>query len=396
MTFGITPTGFNPKTLQDVLASLRTRQRASIDPNWAADDESLEGQVNASHAAELAELWEELDFVVNQFNPDDQEGVEQDMVCAISGTTRLSATKGTVTISLQSSGPTTWPAGTLVAQDGDPTNVWVLDSNRVAPGAGTFNADFTAQNTGHIEAPAGTLTVRLSSVPNWVGATNPFDANAGRNIETDDELRIRREEELRAEGGASEPAISADVEAVNPTALKSVRTLENDGDIVDANGLPPHSFEVLIWDPAPDGPVDNDLIAQAIWNSKAFGIQTFGSTTGTAKTSAGESKTMHFSRVNQDVLFVDIDIEIDSTFPLDGDAQVKAALKAVSESYLPGGTVYALDLRAASRSVQGVLTSPALRLKLSIPPGLGDTADIPISVRDIATLDTSNITVNHV
>lgn len=396
MTFGITPTGFNPKTLQDILVSLRTRQRATIDPNWAADDESLEGQLNATHAAELAEVWEELDFLVNQFNPDDAEGTEQDMICSISGTTRLKETKGTVVINLTCSGPTTWPAGTLVAQDGDPTNVWTLDSNVTAGIAGTFSGNFTAQNAGHIEAPAGTLTVLLSSVPSWVGASNPLDANAGRNVESDDDLRIRREEELRAEGGASEPAISADVENVNPTAIKSVKTLENDSDVTDINGLPPHSFEVLIWDPAPDGPVANDLIAQAIWDSKAFGIQTHGTVNGTAKTSAGESKTVNFSRVTNLDLHVSIDVIVDDSFPADGDQQIENALKALSEKWLPADTVYALDLRATAKTISGVVTSPAVRLKFGGAPGGGDTVDLTVSVREIATLDTSNITVNHV
>lgn len=397
MTFGITPTGFNPKTLRDVLTSLKTTQRATIDPNWAADDESLEGQLNAGFAAELAEVWEELDFVVNQYNPDDAEGVEQDMICSLSGTTRLKQTKGTVSINLTSSGPTTWPAGTLVAQDGDPTNVWVLDANVVAGIAGTFPGAFTAQNAGHIEAPAGTLIVRLSSVANWVGASNPLDAAAGRDVEKDPDLAIRREEELRGQGGASEPALSVDVEAVNPTAIKSVRTIENDELTPDVDGRPGKSFEVILWDPAPDGPVNNDLIAQAIWDSKALGIKAYGTNqTGNAKNTRGDTKVMGFTRVSEDVLHVSIDIKIDDTFPINGDDQVKEQLKLVTEKYLPGDTVYALDLRAASRAVQGVITSPGLRLKFGGAPSGGDTADLTVSIREIATLDTSNIVVNHV
>lgn len=395
MSFGITAQGFVPKTLQDILASLRAKQRATVDPNWSASDETLEGQLNGSFAAEHAEVWGILDFLVNQYNPDAAEGVELDMLSALTATLRLGNTKGTVVINLQSSGATTWPAGTLVAQDADPTNVWVLSTAVVAGAPGTFPGNFVAQNPGHIEAPSGSLTVKVSSVASWVGATNPLDASPGRNIETTEELRIRREEELRALGGSSEPAVTEDIEQLNPTAIKSVRVLSNETDAVDANGLPPHSFEAIIWDPAPDGPVDDDLIAQRIWDSKALGIQTNGFRFGTAITKAGEHKTMFFTRVEESIIFFGLDVVIDPSFyPTDGDDQVKAALKKEAEKLLPGGTVYFLKFRAAALNITGVIDAPQLRAGLNTPAVTEQ--NLLVNIRARGVLDTSNITVNHV
>lgn len=396
MTFGITSTGFNPKTVQDVVSSLRTRQRGLLDPNLDISDASPQGQMNGTFAAEIAEVWEQLDFLANQLNPDDQEDEQQDVVCSLTGTTRLKATKGTCVISLVSSGAATWPIATIVAQEDNPSNSWVLDTAVVAGAAGTYPGNFTAQSAGHIEAPAGSLTVRVSSVPSWTQAFNPLDAIAGRNIETQPELALRREEELRGLGGASEPAITTDVEELNPTAIKSVRTFVNEGDVPDINGLPAHSFEVVVWDPVPDGPVDNDLLAQTIWNTKAFGIASHGSSSGTALTKALEHKTVFFTRPTVLHLFVSalVSVNVD-TFPVDGDEQVKLALKAEIETLKPGDTVRNLRLAASCLTVEGV-DDAGVFFKFGSAPSFADIANLTTTIRQIASLDTADITVTHV
>src|SRR5262249_36114068 len=66
-----------------------------------------------------------------------------------------------------------------------------------------------AVDTGPLPAPAGTLTVIDTPVAGLSSVTNAADAILGRNQETDSELRIRREEELRAAGKGTVDAIRA-------------------------------------------------------------------------------------------------------------------------------------------------------------------------------------------
>src|SRR5690606_28310720 len=74
-------------------------------------------------------------------------------------------------------------------------------------------------------------------------------------------------------------------------------------DYVDALGLPPHSVEVVVDDGDPPA-VDDDAIAQAIFDSTGAGIQWYGSSgdSGTATDEEGTEYTVPFTRVQ----FVDI------------------------------------------------------------------------------------------
>ena len=72
----------------------------------------------------------------------------------------------------------------------------------------------------------------------------PFDG--GRNTETDDEFRARYYLSVDFAGGVNIDAIVAEIyESVE--AVIAVTGEENDTDTKSANGLPPHSFEIVVY-----------------------------------------------------------------------------------------------------------------------------------------------------
>ena len=68
---------------------------------------------------------------------------------------------------------------------------------------------FFAQNTGPIPAPANSVTEILTPIGGWQTANNPKAGNTGRDIETDSELRLRRQQSIRILGAATLEAIRA-------------------------------------------------------------------------------------------------------------------------------------------------------------------------------------------
>ena len=136
---------------------------------------------------------------------------------------------------------------------------------------------------------AGTITTIVNPLDGITGCTNPAAVDGGRGRETDEEYRDRYYKSVDFAGGVNIDAIVAEI-SQNVEAVSSVIGYENDTDITDELGLPPHSFEVVVY-----GGLDQD-IAKAIYRRKAAGIQTHGSTTIPIISISGQSIGISFSR----------------------------------------------------------------------------------------------------
>lgn len=386
-------TGLQIKTIEEILDELSTQQKAEIDAALnTAPDEPI-GQLNGIFAAQLREAWEVLAVAYNGFNPDAAEGFLLEKLSALTGTLREGATKSTVTTTCDLDAATTLLAGTHFAHVvGEPDNRWTPQADYTAAGAGAQTVDFEAENAGAVIANAGTLTVIATPVTGWNSVTNPTDATVGKEIDTDAELRERREEELRATGSATLDAIRADVIADEDVLQCSV--FENTSNVVDAQGLPPKSIEVVVFDGTP--PVlTNDEIAQLIFDTKAAGIEAFGIESGTATDSLGAFHTIKFSRPTEREVWVEMFVSVNISTGYAGAAALEAALVALNESdLLQGRDVIAARLGEVAMSFDGIfdLYSPP---QLGFSPGPVGTTNLSIDNREIARLDTGRITINE-
>lgn len=253
-----------------------------------------------------------------------------------------------------------------------------------------------ASGAGTVEVTGGTANAALGF---HTVAVNGFVGNAavvGKDIESEEDFRARREELLTATGAATVDAITADLR--NVTDVLSASTLTNRTDYTDANGLPPHSVEAVVL-----GGTDND-VAQGLWDSIAGGIRDYGTLSGTAVDDNGDNQTVNFSRPTDKPVYLEIDVIVDLGAYADGgtgdytvgDAEVKAALLAYGDALLTGGDVIVEKTKAAALSVSGVEDISATRLKLDGAPSGGDTINLPIALREISSWATSRITVTRV
>lgn len=172
--------------------------------------------------------------------------------------------------------------------------------------------------TGPIVSPAYSLTVIDTPVSGLTRVINANDGVVGRNVETDAALRIRRKDALQRSGSATMDAIRSKLLELN--GVDEAFGLENITNAIDANGLPGKSIRFYI-----QGGSDIE-IAQAIWNSKAGGIETNGTTTASAVDSQGKTQSVKFSRPAVVQIYYSLDITKESDFPSDGSEQIKKAL----------------------------------------------------------------------
>ena len=384
----LTAAGLHIDSLEDRIAAVKAEIRALIAPNLDLSTETPLGQI--------VEIWCErtqaaLELARSLYASLDPDGASGDALAARSlwtGTVKRGATAGLVLLTVNLDGGTNLPAGSVAAVAGEPANRWATTEAVPAP-AGPA-ADYTvvaeAEETGAIQALAGTITVIATPVAGWNTVTNAADAVPGAGEESDPDLRLRREDELEGGGSATVNSIRAGLRRLE--GMISAIVYENDLDVA-ADGIPPHAVEAVIWD-GPIPAVANADIAETVWTRKAAGIRPWGSTITDHEDSAGISHEVRFTRVAPIRCRVRVEVLVDSDYA--GNASVRDAVEARAAAFLtPGVDLYRSRVTDWVMDVAGVVN--VIVVTLARWPDAEAAVDLPMDVREIATIDAADVTV---
>ena len=171
--------------------------------------------------------------------------------------------------------------------------------------------------------------------------------------ETDASVRARIRQSLAGRSAGMADSIEAAVKAC--PNVRDAKVYVNDTDTADANGIPGHSVAVVTRSGQPAD------IVQAIFNKKAPGIGTYGTTTENAYDSRGVAHPISYTRYADKIVFVYVYIRV-----LDGGSQeaISAAVPDAIVNYIDSlglggdlnvpqiyGVVYAADPSIANTFV---------------------------------------------
>jgi uncharacterized phage protein gp47/JayE len=387
---GLSTAGFSIPTLDELYTQLKDLARARIDPELDTGPDSVIGILLGIFAERLHDVWLGERDVYSAFLPGGATGVALTNLSLLTGTLRRPATFGRVSALANLNSGVTLPAGSQARVPGQ-TVTWVTQANvtNAGPSATNVAVILVADATGPQRANAGTLTEIASPVSGWNSITNPTDAVLGLSDETDGELRVRREAELRVQGSGNIDAIVADVGALE--GVIDTKGTENTSDIVDGEGIPAHAFRVVVWDGVVPGASD-DEIAQAIWEAKPAGILSYGTTgSGNALDALGTPHAVLFDRATLVPVYLTVDLDINlALFPADGVAQIKNAMVDYANSHWGvGDDVIRSALYGAIFSVSGV--ERINQIYAGTAPSPFGTVDLTIGPAEIAILETTNI-----
>ncbi len=235
-----------------------------------------------------------------------------------------------------------------------------------------------------LEFSSSTNANQVLQFPEFIQGFNTEDAIPGTDTEEDPAFRIRRIELLSQGGRATVETIRSNLRAL-PDVLQ-VQVIENTTLLTDINGLPGKSFEAIIQGG------DHQTISDEVWRVKGGGIEPFGSVSGTVTDSMGKEQTIYYSRPTELPIYMSMTLTTDSdTYPVDGDTQVKEALKAAGDALEVGENVIALAMKCVPLEVPGVVDVPVFKIDIVDPPT--GTDNILIDVRGLATVAIANIDV---
>lgn len=395
MTDELTSTGLNLDDFETVRALVVAQLRATISNILDVSPDQPIGQITditLEHRQQISELLQE---VYSAMDPEQATGQSLDALCSMTGTYRNPATYGTVGLTLNLNAATTVPAGSIVAVTGDPDNQWILDTAVTSVGAGNYAGTATASETGVIQALAGTITTIVTPVAGWNSVTNALDADEGEEVESDTDLRLRREVELQQGGSTSLGAVIAAVSALSGVlqvaGYENVRSYSQDG-------MPPKSIEIVYWSgttsPTPAATVS--AIAETIQEEKAGGVKAYGTNTddgtppNTAETvtDAYGSYEIGFTRAEDLAVELNYTLTTNSDYP--GNAAFSAYVAGWADDNLGiGDNVLYTKMIDVGYNVAGVENLQLIQR--FVGGGAWLTTDLVVGDRQIATIDSGDV-----
>ncbi len=167
-------------------------------------------------------------------------------------------------------------------------NLLVLSDNLTTCSVTTI-ANFFTQEYGRITLPYGIVTRMVNNITGFTGVTNQLEPAYGRLQESDIELRQSYIAKSALRSNTMIDSIVAEL-LNNVANVESASGYENDTNMVNNRGLPPHSIEIIV-----EGG-DNNEIAGAILRRKAGGIQTYGSIEVHVPGNYGDAIPVRFNR----------------------------------------------------------------------------------------------------
>jgi hypothetical protein len=314
--------GLDTRTVAEIREELVDEISGDISPSIDLSTTNPLGQIVSIFSNQLAETEEALSQLVASIDPEMATSVGLDRICSLHGVTRRAGTKSALSCSLLFSQTGEHAAGTLIAYpSGSSTNLFTNVSavSVTSVPLTASNVLFRAISTGSVQVILGTagaltLTNIASPIAGWDRIYGTSNLSIGTNIETDAQLRIRRQSEIFKAGSTSTNGIrAAIISRVSGVYPQGTYIVENtSSNTVDS--IPPHSFEAVVWSTS-EG--TDSQIAEAIHSSKAAAGGTYGTSYYDVVDSTNITRRIYFTRPAEIPLRISasIDYEPGNTYP---------------------------------------------------------------------------------
>lgn len=386
--WGLTDRGFRRPTYAELLDALEYKARELFGSKANLTVRSPLGIFLRIFAWVLNLLFSTIEDVYNSRFVDTAVGTSLYNLGKAIGLRLLAAQKAVGYLQISGTDGTPIPVGWLAATVAGAQYV-VVAEGIIENGTVTLPAQATLAGPDGNTA-AGTITAIVNPMDGIASVTNPAPFDGGRNTETDAEYRARYYESVDYAGGVNADAIGGEI-LQNVEGVYSAVVYENDTDEPDADGIPPHAFEAVVY-----GGLDGEVATQ-IFRRKAAGIQTHGNTTIAVVSASGAPYDISFSRPQPVPIYIRItNLKTDPrTFPSDGKEQVIQALVSYIGGDAKGGltigeSVIYNRLPTPIYTVAGVVD---FDLEISGDGTTYSTDNIPVTSREKAVTDEGKVSV---
>ncbi|MCF8020856.1 MAG: baseplate J/gp47 family protein [Vallitaleaceae bacterium] len=315
--YGITKDGFKKKSREQIVEDMKLALKNKFN-NLNMTDKNPLIKIIKVVSYPIALYWSTLESLYNNRWISTATDSTLDEVIQYLGLTRRQGTKAVTNVTFSGDDLTFIPEEFLLETVAEkPIQFQTTESGYI--GGGSITLQVEALETGiDGNVAANTITEVVNPISGLDSVTNTDEAQGGGERETDQELRERYYESYDRAGGSTLTAIRANI--LENTGVTACLMLENYTVSVDENGLPPKSFESIVY-----GGVDAEVI-EAIYDKKPAGIESHGNISGTIDDEIGRTHTISFSRAAPVDIYISMEIVRGSNFPLDGEEKIKSEI----------------------------------------------------------------------
>ena len=404
--YGWTDQGWVLKPQNKILSDIQERLNAIVDPvtgqtmNISNPDDPRIQEINAISDA-IAQVWQEAQNAVNQFDPLKATGAGLSGLVQLNGLTRTGGTYASIVVALTGTPNAIIAMGQQII---DPTNTWtfVLPSWAFdSEGNAIVTAQCTETGVTSMAIGDGLAMKILTPQSGWKTATATAISD-GVAEESDATLRERRNQSTETTSSNNLLALYGALR--NITGVTFVKIYTNSGLAMDSRGIPGKTIAPIIVG-GDDEEVANTIFAK----TSVVDCNTFGDT-------EVEIVDQYYSDITYSIGFtrpavVPIYVAVlgvvinPAVWPSNGPQLIKEAIVSYSQGgapaigidtgqgwqsgYTPGQTVYASDLYFPVSSVAGInITGIAVG---SAPNPV--ESSVVINWKQLALFSVANITV---
>lgn len=381
------------KTRPEIVTELEDGLRSIYGDDINLEQDSPDGQLVGIFAQAATDIRELARDIYSSMDPDQAQGTVLDQRVAINGIGRKGGTftktpvnitvDRTVTLTgLDASAETLEiPAGVYTVKDDAGTQFVLIDTVTIA--AGTHSLSFRAKDIGAVLVSIDSISTAVTAIAGVTAISNTAGVTVqGVDEESDAALRIRRKRSTSIASVSFLDSIEATV--LDLDGVTAVLAEENNTDVTDANGTPPHTVWVIV-----EGG-DNTEIAEALNAKKSAGAGWRGDVTVTVERPNGRTVDIKFDRPGSEDLYLRFNVVVvgggvidtenlkdliveNVLYNIGDDASVDAVVcyvKSVNEKYRVTGAEVSKD----GLTWDEVVTLDAISNRFSM-----DTARISIS-----------------
>jgi uncharacterized phage protein gp47/JayE len=479
MTFGVTSTGFNRKTNEDIISDLETAWKNEFGQDSDLSEDSPNSIIIGLIGGMSDSLWQVAEDTYNSLNVNTAEDVSLDNASSLTGTERKGASASTANVSFRGDNATSIPTNTQVKQSSTGLILKTLTDEFIAQGSTnwiqitvttitdnatyrfyingntySYVADATAtadeivaglkavvesaaiglsitdegsglmtieaddkndiyditadskMTVGKVQSVIGVVALEIgtneiaantideisTAISGLDSVRNYFAGETGREIESNQELRLRRKQDIAVSGFNFTDAIRAKI-LDEVVGVSYCRVYENDTLAIDSDGIEPKSYEAIV-----EGGSNTD-IAEKLSKLKTAGLPSDGDITVEVTNDQGIPNNIKFSRPTNNYLWIDVVIDsynTEETFPVDGEAAIKAALLEFAEDeFNIGDIIVTQKFNTPVYSIPGIGSVTITIASTGTPGGTPSysAANINLSIREKPNFDLSRMTV---
>jgi uncharacterized phage protein gp47/JayE len=253
--------------------------------------------------------------------------------------------------------------------------------------------NFASESKGEIALPDGSITEIVTAIPGLISVVNLSGYVAGRERESDADMRKSYVEKIFARSSRMLDSIKSAL-LLNVQGVATVETYENDQDEEDAFGRPPHCIEVVI-----EGG-DDVQIATIIDEYKAGGIQTYGTVETIVPGDEGEPIMIRFNRPTSVYVWYRVTVTLNGSqqLPVDYVPLITEAVRQYTADVAIGSPIVPKRINTAMyRTVAGDFYTAEVEAfvtrDIGASPGEYSATVVPLSIRERAVTDAARIAV---